>query len=665
MPTQPAKPPYERWLWIELIGFDNASEDFGVSRFLENAGFAPDAISFLMFNPDFIHSHGGSASDRAFPPDFCSYCGHPYNEERQRQDWTPRQLRGLVRELQKHGVRVYFAVFDMFVSQDWIGKHPEILHVRRTGDSIASVCPLKRFENGAYYEDFFSEKLTQVMADYGFDGYHGADGYAHPRIPIYIGDFSDDMVGQFTEASGMSLPDPAWLRCDGSSEMIARRADWIWHDRRREWIAFYSDRLKGFWRKVVSALHAQGKSVMLNSAWTRDPFEALYRYGIDYKGLVEAGVDGFIVEAAAGASESERGEASGRVLYDFMAMLLLNKASAPEAKMLYLNGVKDTLEQWNVLRHSPTVLEKEIYSLSGLYLRDAQGRLKPCAGGPVVCLADGIRPEEWRWLQEKWSLGFGALPRNICGATLAWSDAALKNQLEDFITTRRWTAHRFLYHLIAEGAPVRSAVDVAHLRAAKGPLLVLNPHLFPESEMAEIRAYRNGPVIMIGGENPGLPGPDLQFQDAGAAYPAFCGVWGGRPPTETPAPEPGEEYSPGDLLSLNDPLSFLEELSFQKVSGSFIEACAEVIAGCSQGVTALSGSEKTNAWAMELENGKLRVFIGNDSYAYSTPRLDVGREIARIEVRTPFPAMPVAFEGSRFSVKSPGRGMVVLEVETV
>ncbi len=152
--------------------------------------------------------------------------------------------------------------------------------------------------------------LRRILTDYGFDGYHGADGYAHPRIPIYIGDFSDDMVGQFTEASGMSLPDPAWLRCDGSSEMIARRADWIWHDRRREWIAFYSDRLKGFWRKVVSALHAQGKSVMLNSAWTRDPFEALYRYGIDYKGLVEAGVDGFIVEAAAGASEQQFEEAA-------------------------------------------------------------------------------------------------------------------------------------------------------------------------------------------------------------------------------------------------------------------------------------------------------------------------------------------------------------------
>ena len=68
---------YDRWIWIELIGFDNEREDYGVSAFLENAGFVPEVASLLLFNADFIHQHDGLAQERPLPDDVCSYAGHP------------------------------------------------------------------------------------------------------------------------------------------------------------------------------------------------------------------------------------------------------------------------------------------------------------------------------------------------------------------------------------------------------------------------------------------------------------------------------------------------------------------------------------------------------------------------------------------------------------
>jgi len=62
-------PALTRWVWVELIGFDNESPDYGVRHYLDTAGFVPDLVSFLLFNPDFVHTHDGMGADRALPFD--------------------------------------------------------------------------------------------------------------------------------------------------------------------------------------------------------------------------------------------------------------------------------------------------------------------------------------------------------------------------------------------------------------------------------------------------------------------------------------------------------------------------------------------------------------------------------------------------------------------
>jgi len=660
--------PFEKWMWIELIGFDNEEPDYGVRRLIDRAGFVPDVLSLLMFNPDFVHTHDRMAGDCTFPADYCAYWGRARSGERSRQAWTKYQLKGLVDELHQKGAAVYFSVFDIFDTTEWVGQHPEILHVRKTGEQLKAICPWKHLADGAFYEDYFIRKALEVAGDYEFDGYHCADGYAHQRIPIYEGDFSDDMVGQFTEFTQVNLPETVSGPADDNAERIGKRADWIWRNRRLEWIQFHSCRIERFFKKLTTAFHGASRAVVVNTAWTKDPLEALYRYGVDYRKLADAGVDGFIAETAACAAELDGCEkiSSYRALYPFETALMLIKAHAPETRIIFLNGIKDTTEQWDALRHSTRALEREIYELASFYSYDNRGKLKRCASGLMACLADDIDREEWDKLRSWWKLGFSAAPSRIAGATLVWSDQSFKNQLADYVETRRWTVHRLVHHLLARNAPVRATVDVNHLGTCEGAILIVYPHLFPEDELRRIQAYRKGAVIFIGAMAEPIPGNPVSFDDAWAKDTMFCGVYiDGLKQREFAI---DKEASPSGDTEIRDPSGphamFYYDLYFRNVSENFLKRCVETITACSTPVRILDGGKGVCIAAFEESETELRVLAGNDNPCHVTGRIDVGRKIHQADVLTGLPARPIQPEGSAFSVRIPPRGAVMLRLKT-
>ncbi len=178
---------------------------------------------------------------------------------------------------------------------EWIDERRELLYVTGKAEIISSLCPLKRLKDSTYYEDFFIRQLRSVLKDYGLDGFHGADGYAHPRIPVYNGDFSGDMIEQFMRNTNITVP----------NNTIPKRADWILKYAGGQWRDFYAWRQQRFWEKTVNMLNSINRSLIFNTAWTRYPFEAKYRYGIDCLLLMEVGVDKFIVEVPAAVVELE------------------------------------------------------------------------------------------------------------------------------------------------------------------------------------------------------------------------------------------------------------------------------------------------------------------------------------------------------------------------
>lgn len=658
---------YKIWLWIELIGFDNTQKDFGVKDFLNTTGFIPEAISFLFSDSDFINTHQGMNEEHVFPPGYCSYNGRPYSRLRNRQDWTNYQLRGLTQELQKYGVAVYFSFFD-FVKQEsekqWGYNHPEVWETGKEGNKYRAIHSLKRLKDGSFYEDFLIKKLTEVFDDYGFDGFHIPDGVAHTRRPIHDADYSDDMVDQFLNQSGIKLPYDLVGQFDTNERQYVQRSNWIWQNKKQEWILFHVERWERFYKKIVDQIHKKGKKIIMNSAWTRAPFEAIYRYGIDYRRIANTGVDGFVLEnvAAAVSMEPRLSDEHTKINSIMMAMTMLIKAEAPDTPLMPFTPLHDTTEQYDALRHISTVVEREIYTFANLYIYDENGRPVRCSSGPTGCLSDSLYDHEWEWLKKRWDLGFSSLPKSIGGMTLIWSNKASENQLKDYIKTRRWSTHKLLYELIDNKAPVYSTININFLHNCKGPILILNPNLFPLEELESVLGYKNGPVILIGGKVELSKLPDYQFEDIYSPDSLFCAIYHLKTAFEVQINKDHKEDIPKNFDTIPEPDSWTKSLYYREVSDGFIKGCVDAISNCTEEPVVLSEKDSIHVMTLKYSENDLRLLIGNDSYYYATPQIKMKDNIDKIMVKTPFPGVPVVFKGNEFHVRIPGRGMVVLDV---
>ena len=628
---------YARWLWIELIGFDNEHPRFGVPEFLDRIGFTPDGVALLLFNPEFVHGHDDIDHNLALAPDICSYGGYAFTAERQRQQWTPHQLRGLVRELQSAGTRVLPSVGDAHTPHGpWLDDHSEVLYVSRTRGRIARLCPWKRLADGRLYEDFLIPKLIQVLDDYGFDGFYGANGFNPPRISIYDGDYSCDMIQQFHQHSGGALPDELAGGGDDDVSSVQARAGWIWTNRRREWIDFYVHRRAAFWRKLVASLQAEGKSVMTNSTWTKGPAESIYRFGVDYRLLLEAGVDRVVLEAGAAAMETIADpNPACRAVCQFAAATLLARATIPQMPTLWLNGVKDTCEDWDALRQAPMALESEIQTYTHLYRHTPEGGLAHSVDGPMVCLADCIESHEWQRLRDRWSAGFGFEPTHVHGITLVWSSALLDRQIDDMIATGRWLVHRWLSHLMARGAAVHTVVDVQDLSPSAGPLLVLAAHLLPESEREILQAYEGGPMVVVS---------DDHVLDA--------------VPDASDAPAPANPVFDAEVPTL-----FYDDLAWRPVPEETLDACVAAINACSRAAVQVTrGDDDLCVWAIDGADGVLRLLVRNDRHTRTDGTIELARCIQHVHYRNSATGKPIEPIDHLFHFTVPARGTAVFDV---
>ncbi len=657
---------HERWIWTELIGFDNEQPDMGVGEYIEAAGFVPDGVCLMLTSVDFVLSHPGPG-EFALPQDFCARDGHDRNPQRSRQEWTSGQLRELIAQLHARGSQAFLTVFTRFYGNryhpEWLGEHPETFQVFRGLGPAHSVNCLSRLSGGSYFEDYFIAKLVETLGDYGFDGWHGADGWGPLSGAIYRTSIGDDMVGQFAERTGLALPELVTRPCDADVEALEARIQWLWRNARHEWIEFWCGRWEQFWTKALDALHADGKQAFINSAWGRAPWESLYRYGVDERRIEAAGVDGMVVETvAAGLSMDPRPYAADVTRHaDFLSGLMLMRGAMPDTRLIFLHNTHDVVEQWDAIRHKSTLLEREIHSLTGVYQRRGDGSLRRCADGFLVCLGDGLDDFHWHWLGERWGLAYANEPVRTLGATLVWSNSLLDAQTEEFTRTRGWFAHRLAFHLMTEGAPVQCIADVADLGAVEGTLLALNHHLLTEEERARLLAYEGGPLVLIGRDAPGLPEPQMRIDDRSGPGSLCCLVYGAR----VAAPEVPEWDAPAlpeDLMAMDEPMGYWDHFDCAPVSPGFIRACARVIAEVSDAPRIIEQTDDVLVMATEEADGSVRVALKNKSRFYAAPRVDMRREVASVEVLTEFPSLTVAPQGSEFTVRIPPEGVTVVEV---
>ena len=660
------KADYEKWLWIELIGFEIETADLGVGAYLERLGFTPSGLSLLITSPNFIHLHDSNWADRVFPPEYCSYGAHNTNGERHRQVWTGAKLKQLVDELHRHGIGVCFAVFDFCNEKEWLGQHQEMYYIDNKGEKLNSICAWKRLRDGSFYEDFFVEKLSEVMRDYGFDGFHAADGFAHPRRPIHVGDFSNDMIEQFMDFSKIQISPEIFDAGRNSKVQTCRIAKWILHHRSSEWRKFYTHRITGFWAKVVRQLKAMGKWMIYNSAWTRDPFEAIYRYGVDYRALYEVGVTKYIVELAGPVLELENwGAQEPRTLYSRMASTLLFRAYVPEAKLVFLNGIRDFNEQYLLLQHAPALFEAEVISQYNLFYSMETNKPKRCQDGVLACLADGLTKEEWKKINSAWDRSSEFQPEIVGGAVLLYSGKHLYKQLECYMKHRSWYDYRLLTHLLSKGAPIHTIADVGSINDLEQPLVILNPELWDEDELKQVAAYRKAPVICIGYETKKLPfNFDLTIKEnQNDENPMYCGIFNSqnRDMSDETQIKRKKKATVKPPANIEDPASWLDDLYVPDISKEFLLCCAELIAKCSRTPEIQCVPAETK---MEiLKKGDVyRLIIWNDHKHYDHVTIKTDSPVKKVEYVSGFTCCEIHLKDNTFRLKLPPSGMTIAEL---
>lgn len=616
----------EKWIWIELIGFELNAPDFRVKIYLDKLGFKPSGLSLLIATPEFINTHNDKFLDKQLPPEYCSYGAHSANGERQRQEWTGRDLKLLIEELQKHNIDVYFCIFEFTGDKEWLKEHDELFYIESNGKkNHRSICPLKRLSDGSYYEDFFAEQLEKVLNDYNFDGYHAGDGFAHPRYPIYAGDFSNDMIEQFADWSGIYIPQP-------------NSSQWILKNKISKWREFYTQRNTQFWKKIVAVLNKLNKEIIFNSTWTREPFEAIYRYGVDYKALYDIGIKKFIVEIAdAGLELCNHGSQEPRPLYSRMAMSMLLRAYIPNAKLIIMNQVRDFNERYFILQHAPALFEAQVITHLNLFYRDINKKIKSCYDGILACLSDGLTQSEWKKINGTWDVGSSFQPKSLSGAVVLYSEKQLKKQIELYQEKRIWYDYRILTHLINAGAPVYTIADIKSLSKCNEVLIVLNPELYEKDELQDIRAYKAAPVIAIGNSG--------------------CEVLNNQ--NVKTLKIKNDEIIPKNI---KDSWTWLDDLYVTDISDDFFIKCAELI---KQSVTntAFTLSNPAVKFAVEKLNETYRLLVWNDEHYYQDIRISTDIKYKELKYINGFEHCEIpVIENNNFVIKLPPRGVSVIQI---
>ena len=664
----------EKWFWIELIGFDNQKSDFATGEFLSRLPQKPDGVSLLISSVDFVNLHDAKTyRERELSPMCCSYEAHPCNEERARQKWTGKQLKGLVHTLRSYDVRVFLSFFNLFCYPDDEGNeivepfcaaHPELWEHRRDGSLNRSLHMLKRFPDGRYYQDFLAEKLVEVLCDYGFDGVQLADGISSARLTVQNGDYSDDMIGQYLRKGDL----PENILRAGEQE----RADFIFRERLPEWLAFLSERWGEFYDVMLRAVKGAGKAVIFNSCWTREPFEAYYRYGLDYRKIDLSLADGCMVEEVSACmsvyGEADQGGFANSLAdrakwhYEFWAMQLLLKKCMPDLPLFDLSSLKDTNEQWDVLRDAPTEYARAVYRNSSLAIWN-RGAFVPTLSGAFFCLSDGIGRTEWDKIFTLWKraeLGEDFAP---LGCLCVCETAALEKELGYFLKTRNYPAHKMLSELLFYGAPIAGAAQPREARSFGGPLLLLYPEFCSDTDRNALLFRTDAPVFTLGGALIKSREADFVYRHRGErGESVFAAYNTGRKKQGTLFAPAKRAISPDSAEERQGAL-WTKMLTFARYDDRFFRRVCQALSAACKLPYAASEKSRVTVAIVKTAKGKYRVYADNRAYFYALPRIECRRQIVSARSVTKYGGFRIPVRVSQMTLRIPNRGIEVVETE--
>ena len=485
----------EKWIWLELFAFDPDEADCGVGSYLQTAGFIPDGMSLLLNAIDFVLLYDGMEKEYLL---FDEVNGRGSGHKR----WTNYRLRHLVKELKSHGIKVFFSVFTFYwmnkLRKEFIAQHPECAVVHSEQGKTRAVDVLSCLDDGRYLEDIFADKLYHVICDYQFSGWHGPDWFG-PGGSLK-GSCSDNLVGQFVEYLGGTIPDGMELATMDKPEGLTKRATFIMKNYHLQWFDFLIWRWEKFWRKMSRAVKKAGGECMINSPQTRSAWESSVSSGMDYRRIASMGVEYLLVETVAANFDLCNGteKVKDRIaIYD--AVLQELKMTVPNMKLIFLHCIKDAGESYDVLRHAPGELEHEFFRLSNLFYHNGTKGLQRCADGFMVCLGNKVADNEWKLLRSIWQYPWEFSPVEAGDFTWLFDydgivDWRLKHLQYGTPSSSALSAHLSACHDLH--SPVICSMEA--LDTLNTPAAVFNFDCYDKRQVEKLLAFKKAPLLLLG-----------------------------------------------------------------------------------------------------------------------------------------------------------------------
>ena len=636
--------------WMQLLGFERDDPDRGAERFMNQTGFVPDGACALLFHPDFIHHHRGMAEEYELYPDNCSYFGIPGNIERQRQPWTNYNLRELAHNLKSQGTGLYAGVMGSVTNnalhQEWQSEHPEI-------KGAWGHCLLKRFKDGNWYEDFFADKLCETLTDYGFSGIHIADCFC-PNGNLNNGDFSADMITQFTSHTGIILPPEITAALgDESGESYDIRQKYIWKNLRADWIEFFCWRWEQFFIKICARVHEIGCEVMTLGMYCTDPFETKYCLGTDLARIMKAGVDYLTANILPTSCYMAIPWDAEYYFHRYMAIAPTTAAHIKDGSLISMVGLQDATEEWDIMRHFPVLHDRDLYTMAAYQLADGNG-IKRALEGYFLCLCDGIPRSDWDVERKKIEIALSADVESVLSPSMLWSDYAYENMLKEYIKTRRWTPFKLFYEMSKAGVMCGACITSGALADYFGTLLIPDFDMLSEEEKSAVAQYKNGGVVCTAPAGYDFAAynikPAVYIADRFSKHPMCAIAFGAEIPQEAKDKiekllsaddgKPDLEGDPADAPEFSQTL--YDTLPFVKVTAGFRDAAALLLKEAQNGMIACD----MPYMAFKLQNGSWRLYIYNNDdrkYRHAFVEIETGRKVSDVRVISNFPILPVRY----------------------
>ena len=493
--------------WTELCWFNSSEEDFGINKVIKDIGNKVDGFVFLFSNIGFYNNFNISDKEIELNIADCVYGGIKRDVNREKLRWTNFQLKGLIQALHSLNIKAYATVFDNalnYCEDDFAFNHKEILQKTFDNKENGVIDLTSKLNNKTLYVDFLSEKILQVLNYYNFDGAHLADGISSYRIPVQINDFSSERLAEFKkyvdEKASRDIDKIINIKTTTYSD-YKKRSYLIWNNYKYEWIRFCCD----IWAKSFNLLTKKiksKKSVIINSAWLRDPFESIYRYAMDFSLIDFSNIDVIVfndVNRRITSKQDDCGFHIGKEDYlycnmDSASVMMLTKAMTNKS-VYNLVPIRDTNEGWEVIKDCPhsyfskCVRKNAVFYFNGKYQKISEGNL--------FCLSTNVKENEWKKIKqyEEDSLFDNYKPYGYC---LYFSKDSVNNEIKDYINSRRASTFWQLKKLQSAGMQVYTVTDFNSIEKIDMPLVCINYENYSQSEKEYFEKEYKKPFIIFG-----------------------------------------------------------------------------------------------------------------------------------------------------------------------